>query len=358
MPQITALKLLENLVSQPTIHIDEAMVANYLKARSALVTGAAGSIGSELSRHIATFSPSSLILFDHNENDAYFLSVELKTRFPRLYIKTIIGDIKDVGLLRHTFSRYRPNLIFHSAAYKHVPLMEANPVVAVKNNIIGTRNLVDLAWEHEVERFVFLSTDKAVNPNSVMGASKRIAEVLLETRQKGSKTKFISVRFGNVIGSNGSVVPLFKRQIEEGGPITVTHPEAKRYFMTLKEAVKFVLAAGAIGEGGEVFMLDMGQEIKILDLAKNLVTLSGLKIDKDITLEFIGLRPGERLSEDVVIELEGSKKTGHAKIYIVQASEVDSVKFHQDVEELEKLAEAMEEDRLMKKLKEMIQAFA
>jgi FlaA1/EpsC-like NDP-sugar epimerase len=319
-----------------------------------LVTGAGGSIGSELCRQIAKFKPQEIILLDHNENDVYFLDVELRTKYPKLQFKTIIGDIKDIGLLKRIFSHYKPQVVFHSAAHKHVPLMEENPIAAVKNNVIGSRNLIYAAEHYKLERFILISTDKAVNPTSIMGMTKRIAEMILQAKAKNSKTKFMAVRFGNVIGSSGSVVPLFKKQIEEGGPVTVTDPEAKRYFMSVTEAVSLVLQAGAIGRGGEIFILDMGEQIKIIDIAKNLVALSGLKLDKDISIEFVGLRPAEKLSEEILLNTERDKVTKHNKIYITAPCDFDPVNLRRQIKELERLANIMDEDKIIPKIKKII----
>ena len=344
----------EDLLGRETVRIDEKELEFYLKDKRILVTGAGGSIGSELCRQIARFSPREVILFDHNENDAYFLVVEFKIKYPQIKFKTVIGDIKDIGLLKHLFSSYRPEVIFHSAAHKHVPLMEENPAAAVKNNVIGSRNLIYAADHYKVERFVLISTDKAVNPTSVMGMTKRIAEMILQAKAKNSKTKFMAVRFGNVIGSDGSVVPLFKKQIEEGGPVTVTHPEAKRYFMSVREAALLVLQAAAIGKGGEIFILDMGEQLKIADIAKNLIGLSGLKLGKDISIKFIGLRQGEKLSEEMILHTEQDRLTKHDKIYITQPHDFDPVRLRRQIKDLERLAHIMSEDKIVPKIKEII----
>jgi len=348
---------LDDLLGRQIVQIDEKEIRSYLKGKRVLVTGAGGSIGSELCRQIVSFSPSQLILYDHNENDVYFLEVEFKIKYPRLRFKTVIGDIKDIGLLKHTFSQYRPQIIFHSAAHKHVPLMEESPTAAVKNNIIGTRNLIYAAEHYKTERFVLISTDKAVNPTSIMGVSKRIAEMVMQAKAKKARTKFMAVRFGNVIGSSGSVVLLFKKQIEEGGPVTVTHPEVKRYFMSAEEAAQLVLQAGAIGKGGEIFILDMGEQIKILDLAKNLIALSGLKINQDIFIKFIGLRPGEKLSEEMLHDVEKDRATKHNKIYVTQPNEFNPLTLRRNTKELERLANIMEKDKIVEKMKEMINSF-
>ncbi|RKY44459.1 MAG: polysaccharide biosynthesis protein, partial [Candidatus Omnitrophota bacterium] len=344
----------EDLLGRETVKIDEKEVSSYIKGKCVLITGAGGSIGSELTRQVASFLPSQLILLDYNENDVYFLSVELRQRYPQVSFKEIIGDVKDISLLKHIFSKFRPQIVFHSAAFKHVPLMETNPSSAVKNNIISTRNLIYASEHYGVESFVFISTDKAVNPTSIMGATKRIAEMLLQAKAKRSRTKFMAVRFGNVLGSKGSVVPLFKKQIEEGGPVTVTHPEAERYFMSVKEAVELVLQASAMGKGGEVFILDMGQPIKILDLAKDLITLSGLKPYTDIPIEFIGLRAGEKLSEELFLNIEKDKATRHNKIYIAQPDEFNPSLLRQKIKELERLSNLMAEDKIIEKIKEIL----
>jgi FlaA1/EpsC-like NDP-sugar epimerase len=344
----------DDLLGRETVKIDEKEIKVYIKNKRILVTGAGGSIGSELCRQIVRFSPEQIILYDHNENDVYFLTVEFKTRYPGIRLKTIIGDIKDVGLLKYVFSLYRPHVVFHSAAHKHVPLMEDNPAAAMKNNVIGTRNLIYASHHYKVERFILISTDKAVNPTSVMGASKRISEMILQAKAKTSQTKFMAVRFGNVIGSDGSVVPLFKKQIEEGGPVTVTHPEAKRYFMSVEEAAQLVLQAGAIGKGGEVFVLDMGEQIKIVDLARNLIALSGFEPDKDIPIKFTGLRPGEKLAEETLLEIENEKSTKYDKIFVAQPNNFNLARLRKDIKELERFADTMREDEIIAKIKEII----
>lgn len=347
----------EDLLGRETVEIDAQEISHYIRNKRILVTGAGGSIGSALCQQIVLFSPKELMFYDHNENNVYFLEVEFKTKYPQVKFTTVIGDIKDIGLLKHTFSRYRPHVIFHSAAHKHVPLMEENPAAAVKNNIIGTRNLIYAANHYGVERFVFISTDKAVNPTSIMGATKRISEMILQAKAKDSRTRFMAVRFGNVLGSDGSVIPLFKKQIEERGPVTVTHPEAKRYFMSANEAAQLVLQAGAIGKKGEIFILDMGEQIKILDLARNLINLSGLKLDKDIFIKFIGLRPGERLYEETLHDIEKDKTTKYEKIYIAQANEFESRILRNQVKELERLANMMDTKRILSKIHEIVPSY-
>lgn len=348
----------EDLLGREMVKIDEQEISTYLKGKRVLVTGAGGSIGSELCRQIASFEPSLLILYDHNENDVYFLEVEFKTKCPATKFETIIGDIKDVGLLKYVFSKYRPQVVFHSAAHKHVPLMEECPSAAVKNNIIGSRNLMYAAHHYKVERFVLISTDKAVNPTSVMGASKRIAEMAMQAKAQRSPTKFMAVRFGNVLGSAGSAVPLFKKQIQEGGPVTITHPEVKRYFMSVKEAVKLVLQAAALGEGGEIFILDMGQQIKIIDLARNLITLSGLRPEKDIPIIFTGLRPGEKLYEEMLHDLEKEQVTKHDKIYVTQPNDFDPRVLRGQIKKLEKSARLMQNKEIVAKIREIVPRYS
>jgi FlaA1/EpsC-like NDP-sugar epimerase len=344
----------EDLLGRETVKINEKEIGGYLKNKVVLVTGAGGTIGSELCRQICRFHPKQLILFDHNENDVYFLTVELQAQFGAIDITTIIGDIKDIVMLKDLFSRYRPEVVFHAAAHKHVPLMEFNPVAAVKNNILGTRNMIYASHHYKVDRFVLISSDKAVNPMNVMGMSKRISEMILQAKAPQSKTKFMAVRFGNVIGSAGSVVPLFKRQIESGGPITITHPDVKRYFMSVQEAVSLVLQAGALGKGGEIFILDMGQQIKITDIASNLVALSGMKMFKDIQVKFIGLRPGEKMFEELLLDNEKDRVTRHEKIFISKTEEFDSIKLRRQVRELTTIIHWEKNGKVVEKLKDII----
>jgi FlaA1/EpsC-like NDP-sugar epimerase len=344
----------EDLLGRETVSINEKEVKDYLSGKVVLVTGAGGSIGSSLCRHIVNFGPKEILLFDHNENDVYYLGIEFLTKYPKIKFRTIIGDIKDIGLLKQVFSFYRPQVIFHAAAHKHVPLMEENPEAAIKNNIVGSRNLIYAANHYKVERFILISTDKAVNPTSVMGITKRIAEMILQSKAKVSKTKFMAVRFGNVLGSNGSVVPLFKKQIAEGGPLTLTHPEVKRYFMSVNEAAQLVLQAGAMGKVGEIFVLDMGEQIKILDLAKELVALYGLKVDEDIKIKFIGLRPGEKLYEETLLDSERDKATKEDKIYIAQSDNFDPRVLRRKIKDLERVVNIMDKDKAIKKLREII----
>ncbi|MDD5130146.1 MAG: nucleoside-diphosphate sugar epimerase/dehydratase [Candidatus Omnitrophica bacterium] len=344
----------EDLLGRETVAIDLKGVSQYIKDKVVLVTGAGGSIGSEIARQIARFEPKEVILFDHHENFIYFLNLEYKVKYPGIKVKTFIGDIRDVGLLKQIFSKNKPRIVFHAAAHKHVPLMEENPVAAAKNNIFGSRNLIYAAHHYGVEKFILISTDKAVNPSSVMGLSKRVAEMILQAKSKNSKTKFMAVRFGNVLGSSGSVVPLFKKQIAEGGPVTITDPNVERYFMSAREAVMLVLQAGALGQGGELFILDMGEQIKVMDIAKNLISLSGFTLGKDIEIKIIGMRPGEKLSEELLLDKEKDKVTKHEKIYTNQPQELDNALLNKKLKELQYLAKMMNNAEVIKKMKEII----
>lgn len=314
---------IQDLLGRDPIRLDIDDIAGYLTDRVILVTGGGGSIGSELCRQIAQFKPEKLLIFDIYENNAYSLQNELMYRYPDLQLKVLIGSIRDRERIEGVFREYKPDVVFHAAAHKHVPLMEDNPLEAVKNNIFGTLNVVECAHEYGAKRFVLISTDKAVNPTNVMGATKRVCEMIIQSIDKLSKTEFVAVRFGNVLGSNGSVIPLFKKQIENGGPVTVTHPEINRFFMTIPEASQLVIQAGAMAKGGEIFVLDMGQSVKIVDLAQDLIKLSGLQPDKDIKIVFTGLRPGEKLYEEVLMEEEGLKRTAHEKICVGTLTDID-----------------------------------
>lgn len=348
----------EDLLGRETVRIREDEVKAFIKGKSVLVTGAAGSIGGELVRQISSYSPGTVILLDHNENDLYFLQKELEKSRPDMSYTRVIGDIKDIGLLKNTFSKYRPDIVFHAAAHKHVPLMEENPSAAVKNNIIGSRNLMYASEHYGVKSFVLISSDKAVNPTSIMGVTKRISEIIMQAKAKSSRTKFMAVRFGNVLGSKGSVVPLFRKQIEDGGPVTVTHPETKRFFMSITEAVQLVLQASASGKGGEIFILDMGEQIKIVDLARNLIVLSGFVPDKDIEIKFTGLRPGEKLYEETLRDSEKDKATKYDKIFIAQPDSFDPRKLRAQIKELERLARIMDVRAMTRKLKEIAPSYS
>lgn len=306
----------EDLLGRDPVQVDLQGIANYVTGQVVLVTGAGGSIGSELCRQISSFEPKKMLLLGHGENSIYDIEMELSILFPSLNMETVIADIQDIRRLKDIFEVYNPSVIFHAAAHKHVPLMERNPAEAVKNNVFGTKNLVDCAHEFGVLRFVMISTDKAVNPSSVMGVTKRVAEMYIQGLARTSKTKFVAVRFGNVLGSRGSVIPLFKKQIEKGGPVKVTHPDMTRYFMTIPEAVQLVIQAGAFAKGGEIFILDMGNPIKIADLARDLIRLSGFEPDADIKITYIGIRPGEKLFEEILTNEEGISATKHDRIFV------------------------------------------
>lgn len=308
---------IEDLLGRDEVVLNIKEISSYIKNEVVLVTGGGGSIGSELCRQIARFHPKKLIILDIYENNVYDLQQELRRSFKdKLNLEVIIASVRDKARLEQVFDRYRPGVIFHAAAHKHVPLMEANPAEAIKNNVLGTLNTVQCADKYKVKRFVLISTDKAVNPTNIMGATKRIAEMIIQAMDKQSETEFAAVRFGNVLGSNGSVIPLFKKQIEAGGPVTVTHPEITRYFMTIPEAARLVIQAGAMAKGGEIFVLDMGESVKIVDLAKDLIKLSGFEPDTDIKIEFSGLRPGEKLYEELLLSEEGLENTRHKSIFI------------------------------------------
>lgn len=307
---------IEDLLGRDEIKLDMDEICSYLKGRKVLVTGGGGSIGSELCRQIARFEPEELIILDIYENNAYDIQNELLRNHSNLNLKVLIASVRDEKRLDEIIKNEGPNVVFHAAAHKHVPLMEENPIEAIKNNVFGTLNVAKLADKYNVEKFVLISTDKAVNPTNVMGATKRVCEKIIQSINKDSDTEFVAVRFGNVLGSNGSVIPLFKRQISEGGPVTVTHPEVIRYFMTIPEACQLVLQAGSMAKGGEVFVLDMGEPVKIIDLAKDLIRLSGFESGTDIPIEITGLRPGEKLFEELLLDEEGVSHTNHNKIFI------------------------------------------
>ena len=314
---------IEDLLERDEVRLDMDIVEHYIRDKVVLVTGAGGSIGSEICRQIMRVGPKQLLLLGHGENSIYLINQELKNIYKDGPIIPIIADIRDKQQLDQIFTQYNPQVVFHAAAHKHVPLMEIQPMAAVLNNIYGTRNVADVAGRHGVERFVMISTDKAVNPTSVMGATKRVAEKVIISMNDTYDTKYITVRFGNVLGSRGSVIPLFKKQIEAGGPVTVTDPEMTRYFMTIPEASQLVLQAGAMGKGGEVFLLDMGEPVKIIDLARNMIRLSGLEPDKDIHIKITGLRPGEKKYEELLTSEEGTNRTNHTKIFEAPLDNVD-----------------------------------
>ncbi len=327
---------IEDLLGRAPVKPDIEKIIGYIKDKTVMVTGGGGSIGSELCRQIASHSPKRLIIVDIYENNAYDIQQELRRKHPNLDLVVLIASVRNTNRINRIFETYRPNIVYHAAAHKHVPLMEISPNEAVKNNVFGTLKTVQAADKYGTERFVMISTDKAVNPTNVMGATKRICEMIIQTYNNRSKTEFVAVRFGNVLGSNGSVIPLFKKQIAEGGPVLVTHPEIIRYFMTIPEAVSLVLSAGAYAKGGEIFVLDMGKPVKILDLATNLIKLSGFTPNVDINIEFTGLRPGEKLYEELLMDEEGLKKTESELIYIGKPIPMDEEVFLKQLDYLYK----------------------
>ena len=317
----------EDLLGRDPIRVDIDSILGYVSGKVVLVTGGGGSIGSELCRQIAGHKPKQLIIVDIYENNAYDVQQELLYKYPELDLVVLIASVRNTNRMNGIFEQYHPDIVYHAAAHKHVPLMETSPNEAIKNNVFGTWKTAQAAANFGAEKFVMISTDKAVNPTNIMGASKRICEMIIQTFNKHYDTEFVAVRFGNVLGSNGSVIPLFKRQIAQGGPVTVTHPDIIRYFMTIPEAVSLVLQAGAYAKGGEIFVLDMGEPVKILDLAKNLIRLSGYKVDEDIKIEFTGLRPGEKLYEELLMDEEGLQDTANKMIHIGKPIELDEMKF-------------------------------
>lgn len=329
---------IEDLLGRDAIQIDLDSVLSHLEDKTVLVTGGGGSIGSELCRQIAAYKPRRLIIFDIYENNAYDIQQELRRKYPDLNLKVLIGSVRNTKRIETIMERYRPDIVYHAAAHKHVPLMEDSPNEAIKNNVFGTYKTARAADKFGVKKFVLISTDKAVNPTNIMGASKRMCEMIVQTFSKYSKTEFVAVRFGNVLGSNGSVIPLFRKQMEEGGPVTVTHPDIIRYFMTIPEAVSLVLQAGAYAGGGEIFVLDMGEPVKIADLAKNLIRLSGYTLGVDMEIKYTGLRPGEKLYEEILVDEEGLQRTVNELIYIGKPLEFDEVHFLSELKKLEEAA--------------------
>ena len=334
----------EDLLGRDPIKVDLDSILGYVKGKTVLVTGGGGSIGSELCRQIASHQPKQLIILDIYENNAYEIQQELKIKYPDLNLLVLIASVRNARRINKIFATYKPDIVYHAAAHKHVPLMEVSPDEAVKNNVFGTWKTAQAAADNGVKKFVMISTDKAVNPTNVMGATKRICEMIIQTFNKYYETEFVAVRFGNVRGSNGSVIPLFRKQIEAGGPVTVTHPDIIRYFMTIPEAVSLVLQAGVYAKGGEIFVLDMGEPVKILDLAKNLIRLSGYKVDDDIRIEFTGLRPGEKLYEELLMSEEGMKETGNKLIHIGKPIEFDERKFFVQLKQLKDAVENEADD--------------
>ena len=319
---------IEDLLGRETVHLDNKNINSLIKNKTVLVTGGGGSIGSELCRQIIKYEPKRLVILDIYENNLYDIEMELRAEYPKLNLEAIVASVRDKARLNNVFETYKPEIVFHAAAHKHVPLMEKSPLEAIKNNVFGTYNVVNCADEYGVEKFVLISTDKAVNPTNIMGASKRVCEMIVQAKNKVSKTEYAAVRFGNVLGSNGSVIPLFKKQIERGGPVTVTHKEITRFFMTIPEAVQLILQAVTYAKGGEIFVLDMGEPVKIYDLAVSLIKLLGYEPNVDIPIEITGLRPGEKLYEEILMSEEGLTSTKHDKIFITEP-------MHMEMEELE-----------------------
>lgn len=334
----------KELLGREPIKVNMDEIGEFISGKTVMVTGGGGSIGSELCRQIAKSCPKLLIILDIYENNAYDIQTELGRSYPELKLKVLIASVRDSKRLDRILSRYQPELVFHAAAHKHVSLMEDSPNEAVKNNVFGTYKLALAAAKYGVKRFVLISTDKAVNPSNIMGASKRLCEMIVQMMNRRSETEFVAVRFGNVLGSNGSVIPLFKKQIAAGGPVTVTHPEVIRYFMTIPEAVSLVLQAAYYGKGGEIFVLDMGEPVKIDTMARKLIRLSGFEPDVDIKIEYTGLRPGEKLYEELLMKEEGLQSTANKLIHIGKPIEMDDEVFIRQIERLEKACKSEEED--------------
>ena len=346
----------EDLLGRDPIKVNMDEIFRYISGKTILVTGGGGSIGSELCRQIAAHAPKRLVIFDVYENNAYDIEQELRSKYPHLDLVVLIGSVRDTRKINDVFETYKPDIVYHAAAHKHVPLMETSPCEAIKNNVMGTYKTAHAALKNGCQRFVLISTDKAVNPTNIMGASKRLCEMVIQMMNDRSKTEFVAVRFGNVLGSNGSVIPLFKKQIEEGGPVTVTHPDIIRYFMTIPEAVSLVLQAGAQAKGGEIFVLDMGKPVKILDLALNLIRLSGLKPYEDIDIQFTGLRPGEKLYEELLMSEEGLQSTENKLIHIGKPIEFDEELFMHQLEELNELSK-MDSPDIKKRVAEVVPTY-
>jgi len=345
-----------DLLGRETVHLEENLIGEYIRRKTVLVTGAGGSIGSELCRQICRFNPERLVLFEQAESPLYDIDLELKRAFPYVEIVPVLGDIRSLKRLTKTFKWFKPHNVFHAAAYKHVPMLEIQPWEAILNNIGGTRNVVNTALAFGVERFVMVSTDKAVRPTNIMGTTKRVAELLVQGQNCDDRvsTRFITVRFGNVVGSVGSVVPLFKKQIEQGGPVTITHPEVTRYFMTIPEASQLILQAGAMGKGGETFILEMGTSVKILDMAKDLIRLSGFEPEKDIPIEFIGLRPGEKLYEELITQGEDIVPTAHKKIMVLSGTSCELDQLNEDIDHILDMAKKQDDKKIRVMLKKIV----
>lgn len=348
---------LEDLLHRDPVRVDLACIAAYLKGKTVMVTGAGGSIGSELCRQVASFKPDRLIILGHGENSIYKIWHELKEMYPGLDLAVEIADVRDFPRIDYVFNKHHPKVVFHAAAHKHVPLMEMHPIEAIKTNVFGTHNVAQAAHQAGTEIFILISTDKAVNPSSVMGGSKLLAEVIIRQLNNQSDTVFSAVRFGNVLGSNGSVVPIFKQQIRDGGPVTVTHPDMMRYFMTIPEAVSLVIQAGTMARGGEVFVLNMGEPVKIADLARDMIRLSGYEPGKDIEIIFTGIRPGEKLFEDLMTAEEGSSATCHRKIFMARPCLVDATALEKELNYLSQLTKEVDVERIFQVLKKVVPGF-
>ena len=348
---------IEDLLGRDPVEVNVEEIIGYVRGQVVLVTGGGGSIGSELCRQIAGHEPRQLIIFDIYENNAYEIQQELKMKYPELDLAVLIGSVRNTARVEDVFAKYRPDIVYHAAAHKHVPLMEDSPREAVKNNVFGTLKVARAAGRWGTKKFVMISTDKAVNPTNIMGASKRICEMIIQNENLKAGTEFVAVRFGNVLGSNGSVVPLFKKQIEQGGPVTVTSPDIVRYFMTIPEAVSLVLQAGAYARGGEIFVLDMGEPMKMVDMARNLIKLSGFRVDEDIKIEFIGLRPGEKMYEELLMNEEGLRETANRMIHIGRPIEFDSAEFERQLERLQE-ASLKEDGDIRETVREIVPTYS
>lgn len=354
--QIKSIKI-EDLLERDPIQLDHDCINSQLNGKTILITGAAGSIGSELARQCLKFNPAKIYLLDQAETPMHDLELEFSDTMSQSKFEVVIGDVRNTERMKHVFATFKPQVVFHAAAYKHVPMMENNPSESILTNILGTKNVADLASQFKAERFVFVSTDKAVNPTNVMGASKRIAEIYIQSLGKNSTTKFITTRFGNVLGSNGSVIPRFKKQIEQGGPITITHPEITRFFMTIREASQLVLEAASMGNGGEIFVFDMGNSVKIVDLVHKMILLSGLKEGKDISIEYTGLRPGEKLYEELLANSENTLPTHHSQILVGKVREYEYEEIRGIIDELIKSFNTQDNEVIVQRMKDLVPEF-
>lgn len=350
---------IEDLLGREPVHLDNKNINSLIKNKTVLVTGGGGSIGSELCRQIVKYDPKRLVILDIYENNLYDIEMELRAEYPKLNLEAIVASVRDKARLNNVFETYKPEIVFHAAAHKHVPLMEKSPLEAIKNNVFGTYNVVNCADEYGVEKFVLISTDKVVNPTNIMGASKRVCEMIVQAKNKVSNTEYAAVRFGNVLGSNGSVIPLFKKQIERGGPVTVTHKDITRFFMTIPEAVQLILQAVTYAKGGEIFVLDMGEPVKIYDLAVSLIKLLGYEPNVDIPIEITGLRPGEKLYEEILMSEEGLTSTKHNKIFITEPMNITMEELEEKLEKLKELLklEKDENSEVKRYIKEIVPTF-